>query len=85
MCDFFLAYQAQCECLCTVPFSLLSRTQQLLRNHGLRRSTPAEVVSDRSAQAQCGGPAVGAVLQRTIGPLSGRAMATIAPLRRCQR
>ena len=82
----FLAYQKQCEfeSLCTVQSSFLSRTRRLLRNHGLKRSTPAEAVSDRSGQAQSDWPAVGAVLQRTIGPLSGQAMSTIAPLRRWQ-
>ena len=38
-CVFFLAYKNHCEILCTVQFSFLSRTQQLLRNHGLKRST----------------------------------------------
>ena len=32
-----------------------SRMQQLLRNHGLKRSISAEGLSDRNAQAQCGG------------------------------
>ena len=40
----------------------------ILRNRGLKRFTPAEAASDRSAQAQCVGPA-----SRSTTALSGRA------------